>query len=340
MPRSARISCFILLGCVIICSLFFFNSREDTSRYQSTDDAYVRADATRVSPQIYGKIITVAVEENQPVKAGELLAVIDDREFVLQVATARAELESSIAAHKSLEEKLVQQESTIAQAKATVDADKATVELNRQEFARYRNLAADGSGSRQALQKATSAYKVSQANLARDNARYEAEKTQVGILQADLRAAAARIEQARAALELAELNVSYCRIYAPIDGVVSQKSVRLGAYVRTGESLLAVVPLHDIYVDAYFRETQLANIREGQPVSISVDAFPGRTFAGIVASLGPASNASFSPIAPHSTSSNFTKIVQRLPVRIAVTDAEKGMLKVGMSVIVNVDTDK
>jgi membrane fusion protein (multidrug efflux system) len=338
MPRSAKIASVILLGCVIVFSALFFNNRNDTSRFQSTDDAYVRVDSTMVAPRISGQIRDVMAEENQAVRAGQLLAAIDDREFVIQVANAEAALASVRATYESLSRQMEQQADVIAQARAVVEADKATLELGRQEYTRYRNLASDGSGSKQNLQQATAAYKIAQANLNRDTAKSESEVRKRDILQAELRKATALVEQATAALNLAKLNLSHCRIHSPIDGTVSQKRVRLGAYIRTGDTLLAIVPLQDIYIDAYFRETQLANIRPGQPVGIIADAFPGRTFAGTVASLGPASNASFSPIAPHSTSSNFTKIVQRLPVRIAITDEDKNILKVGMSVIPTVDT--
>ncbi|MDO5536884.1 MAG: HlyD family secretion protein, partial [Desulfovibrionaceae bacterium] len=314
-------------------------SRDQDNRYQVTDDAYTCADSTKVSPQISGRVTAVLVKENQPVRAGDLMLTIDDREYALQVANAEALLESAKAAHASLHEKTVQQQSLITQAEADVDADRASLELARQEYDRYRKMAADGSGSRQRYQQATSALKVAQANLERDTAKHQAELGQMTILKADLRQAAALIEQAEAALDLARLNLSYCRVAAPIDGVISQNSVRLGAYVRTGDALFAVVPLQDIYITAYYRETQLANIKAGQPVTFTVDAFPDKTFTGSVLSLGPASNASFSSVAPHSTSSNFTKIVQRLPVRIAVTDKDANLLKVGMSVIPSVDTE-
>jgi membrane fusion protein (multidrug efflux system) len=340
MPKSAKLTSIILSGCVLVFSIVFFNRRDDSSRLQSTDDAYVRVDFTRVSPLISGQISAVLVEENQPVKTGDLLATIDEREFGLQVANAEAVLASTRSTRESLVKQIEQQSDIIAQALAVVDADKATLELNRQEYTRYRNLASDGSGSKQALQQATAAYRIAQSNLDRDTAKHKSEMRRLEILQAELQKTAALTEQAAAALDRAKLDLVYCRIHSPIDGVISQKGVRLGAYVRTGEALLAVVPLQDIYIDAYFRETQLANIEPGQPVSIIVDAFPGKTFMGTVASLGFASNASFSPIAPHSTSNNFTKIVQRLPVRIAITDENKSMLKVGMSVTPTIDTGK
>ncbi|MDR1044961.1 MAG: HlyD family secretion protein [Candidatus Adiutrix sp.] len=340
MPKSAKIINAVLLICVLVFALIFLNRRNDASRLQSTDDAYVRADCPLVSPQISGRVSEVMVDENQAVLAGELLAAIDEREFALQAANAGAALAGARAARESLSVQMEQQSEIIAQARATVDADRATLELSANDYERYRNLASTGSSSEQARQQATAAYKVALANLDRDVAKHKSEVRQLEVLQAKLRQAAALSDQAAAALDLAELNLAHCRIRSPIDGVVSQKKVRLGAYVRAGEELLAVVPLRDIYIDAYFRETQLANIRPGQPVSIAVDAFPGRKFTGAVAGVGPASNASFSPLAPHSTSSNFTKIVQRLPVRITVTDADRELLKVGLSVVPTVDTGR
>ena len=338
MPKSAKITSAALLLLIIIASVFLFNGTESGSRYQSTEDAYVHADFTMVAPRINGQIDQVPVSENQAVQQGDLLFTIDDRDFVIQVENAAALRQSMQASHDSISRQLQQQESVIAQAKASVDADLASLELSKLEYERYRNLADDGSGSKQDDQKATANYKIAQATLARDRAQYQSETQRLPILQAELHKARAAIDQAQAALDSARLNLSYCRIIAPIDGVVSQQGARLGAYVTSGAPVLAIVPLQDVYIEAYYRETQLANIRVGQKVAITVDARPGLTWQGEVTSLGPASNASFSAIAPHSTSSNFTKIVQRLPLRISISDENKALLKVGMSVIPEIDT--
>lgn len=323
---------------VIACAIFALNRSDSGKRYQRTDDAYIRADFTMVAPQISGRIVEVAALENRPVERGDLLFAIDGRDYALQVENAQAQLGVAEAGLESIRQQIAQQDSVITQARAQVEADEASLALARLEYERYRGLASQGASSRQLFQQAEADYKVARATMAQHQAKYESEILQLQILQAEGQKSEATVNQARAGLELAELNLSYCRVAAPISGTVSQQSARIGAYAQAGQALLAVVPLRDIYIDAYFRETQLANIKVGQPVKIGVDAAPGRTFKGVVASLGPASNASFSSIAPHSTSSNFTKIVQRLPVRIAITDEDMGQLKVGMSVQPEIDT--
>jgi membrane fusion protein (multidrug efflux system) len=291
-----------------------------------------------VAARVSGQINSVLVAENQSVRQGETLFTIDEQSYAIAVKQAEAIFGSAQAAHDILEQQLIQQDSIIAQAKANVDAGQAAVELSRYEHNRYRNLAADGSGSKQAYQQASADYKIAQANLQHRKASYQSQVQQKSILQMELDKARANMLEAQAALDTARLNLSYCKVVAPINGVVSQQRARLGAYVQIGAAQLAIVPLADIYIDAYYRETQMANIRPGQSVTIKIDALPGRQFQGRVLSQGPASNASFSSVAPHSESSNFTKIVQRLPLRIAITDENRELLKVGMSVIPEIDT--
>jgi membrane fusion protein (multidrug efflux system) len=338
MPKSAKLSSAALLLVVVIVSLALFNRHDSGSRYQSTDDAYIRADSTIVGARVNGQIKRVLARENQKVKAGDLLFAIDEREFVLQVNNAEALLANAQASRAGIEEQIKQQHNIIAQARAALQANKAALELSRLEYHRYRDLVSDGSGSKQAYQQAAADYKIAQATLARSQAQYESEIQRTRILKTELDKAQALTGQAQAALETARLNLSYCQELAPIDGIISQQSARLGAYVSTGSPVLAIVPLQDSYIEAYFRETQLLKIRPEQPVVIKADALPGETLPGKVASLGPASNASFSPLAPHSTSSNFTKVVQRLPVRISFGPGNREALRAGMSVIVEVDT--
>lgn len=340
MPKQAKVTTLIALAAlaVLAFTLFMFNRDAADSRYQSTDDAYIRADFTLVSPQISGQISQVAVAENQTVKQGDLLFRIDSRDFDIQVENGQAGLALAEASRDSARAQALRQGSVIAQARAQLEADRATLALAELEHKRYRNLSSMGATSKQTSQQAETEYRVALASLATSQARFASETQQMDILQAEERKAEAAVEQARAGLDLARLNLSYCTVSAPIAGVISQQSARLGARVQTGTPLLAVVPVQDLYIEAYFRETQLANIKPGQPAAIRVDAFPGRVFKGRVAGLGPASNASFSSIAPHSTSSNFTKIAQRLPVRILIEDVGTEYLRVGMSVIPQVDT--
>ena len=340
LPKKAKITSAVLLLAVAIGCVLYLNRPESSASSQSTKDAYVQADFTFVAPQIVGKVDQVFVEENQQVKAGDLLATIDDRDFVVAVDAAKAQVSGANASVASLEARLAQQQNVIHQAQAAVAMDKAELVLARANHERYRNLAADGSGTVQAMQQAQSQLNIRLASQEKNQAGLKAAQQQVAILQAELEKAKAALAQAQAAQAAAELKLSYTRITAPIDGTVGQKSVRVGAFVNTGTPLLAIVPLDAVYIQANYRETQLAHIQIGQTVDIKVDALPGATLKGTVESLGPASGVSYSAIKPHNATGNFTKIVQRLPLRIRVDSGqpEANKLRVGMSVVPTIQT--
>lgn len=334
LPKKAKITTTALLLMLLAGGALWLNRPESRASTQSTDDAYVHADFTMVAPQVSGRIDQVLVEDNQSVQRGQLLATIDDRDFVAAVQAATAQAASARASVAGLQARLLQQDSTIRQAQAAVAVDEAALKLARANQARYRNLAADGSGTVQARQQAEMQASVQQASLEKAQASLLAARQQVDVLKADLERARAALAQAQAVLAAEELKLSYTRITAPMDGTVGQKSVRIGAFVNVGKPLLAIVPLDAVYVAANFRETQLARVRPGQSVDIEVDALAGETLTGKVESMGPASGVSYSAVAPHNATGNFTKIVQRLPVRIRI-DADQpaaARLKVGMSV--------
>jgi len=280
------------------------------------------------------------VVDHETVKAGQLLAVIDDRDEQVEVAAAQANVATAQAAIDSLHAQRDLQQSAIAQAEATLKADAASLQLAQQNLKRYQNMAHDGSGTVQDLQRAATELSTQQAAELRDRAAAQAAHQKLAVIDADQSRAGAALEAAKAALDAAQLKLSYTRINAPIAGVVGQRSLREGAYVQVGQPLLAIVPLDAVYVMANYRETQLANVAPGQSVTLSVDALPGLTFQGKVDSLGPASAVSFSPIAPHNATGNFTKIVQRLPVKIVLTPGQTGLdrLRVGMSVEPRIQT--
>lgn len=334
LPKTARIVSAVLLLAVAIGGVLYLNRPESGGSTQSTDDAYVQADFTTVAPQVSGTVDRVLIEDNQPVKEGDLLATIDDRDFVVAVTAAKAQVASAQASIASLEAHVVQQETAIRQARAAVAADEAALELARANHARYRNLANDGSGTVQALQQAEAQLSIQLASREKNLAGLQVARQQVDILRADLEKARAALVHAQAAQAAAELKLSYTRITAPIGGTIGQKSVRVGAFVNAGKPLLAIVPLDAVYITANFRETQLARVQAGQAVDIEVDALPGAALKGAVESLGPASGASYSAVAPHNATGNFTKIVQRLPVRIRIDPGQPAAakLRVGMSV--------
>lgn len=334
LPKTARIASAALLLAVAAGSAIYLNRPASSASTQSTDDAYVQADFTTVAPQVSGNVDKVLVEDNQRVKAGDLLATIDDRDFVVAVSAARAQVDSARANVAGLQARLVLQETAIRQAQSAVKADEASLALAHTNQVRYRNLAADGSGTVQALQQADAQLSIQQAARDKDIAGLQAARQQVDILKSDIEKAKAALAQAQAGQAAAELKLSYTRIAAPIDGTVGQKAVRVGAFVNAGKPLLAIVPLDAVYVAANFRETQLARVQAGHRVDIEVDALPGERLKGTVESLGPASGVSYSAVAPHNATGNFTKIVQRLPVRIRIEPGQPAAarLRVGMSV--------
>lgn len=334
LPKKAKITSAVLLLAAATGIALYLNSPESSASVQSTDHAYVQADFTAVAPQVSGTVNTVRILENQSVSEGELLATIDDRDFIVAVNAAKAQVASAHASIASLQAHLVQQDTAIRQAQAALAADDASLKLARVNLARYRNLASDGSGSVQALQQAQAQLSIQSAGREKSQAGLQGARQRVDILKADLEKGKAALAHAQAAQAAAELKLSYTRITAPIGGTIGQLSVRVGAYINAGKPLLAIVPLDAVYITANFRETQLARVQTGQAVDIEVDALRGEALKGTVDSLGPASGASYSAIAPHNATGNFTKIVQRLPVRIRIHpgQAAAAKLRVGMSV--------
>ncbi|PRB82858.1 HlyD family secretion protein [Pseudomonas sp. MYb185] len=332
-----------LLAVITLVGAFVvLNRHESSADSQTTDDAYVKADFTVIVPEVAGVITHVLVEDNQPVRAGEPLVRIDQRRLRIELDAANAGIARAQANMDSLNSQISRQQSVIAQAQAAVNASNATLKLAKADLQRFTNLARDGSGTVQAQQQAEAQTDVAQAALARDLAGLNSAKQQTAILKAALEEAQAALASAQAEKSAAELNLSHADLVAPVSGVVTQRRARVGGYVHVGDPLLTLVPLDAIYIEASFRETQLARIQVGQPVSIAVDALPGIALKGQVASLGPASGVSLSAIPSHNATGNFTKIVQRLPVRIQLQEGQQDAqrLRVGMSVrpSVNVST--
>jgi membrane fusion protein (multidrug efflux system) len=306
----------------------------------STDDAYVRADSTTIAPKVSGYLHEVLVGDNEPVRAGQLLARIDQRDFNVALGQARADVAAAHAAIASKQAQLGVQQAVIDAAKATVDVDKATVTFAAQENKRYTDLAATGFGSVQNAQQAQSRNAGAQAAIARDTANLASALKQVDLLKAEIVQANAALARAQALQSQAELNLEYTSIVAPIDGVVGNRSLRIGQFVQAGTQLMSVVPVAGAYVVANFKETQLTDVRAGQAVEIAVDTFPGQIVHGHVDSIAPASGQEFALLPPDNATGNFTKVVQRIPVKIALNLDEGSVveLRPGMSVIPTVET--
>jgi len=306
----------------------------------STDDAYVQADNTIVAPKVSGYLDNVLVNDNQTVKAGQVLAHIDDRDFRAALAQAQADVIAAQAAVAGKEASLATQQSVIDAARATLQVDNANLTFAQQDDQRYKDLAATGFGSTQNAQRAGSRNAEMRAVLARDTAALATAESQVEILKAQLAEAKGTLEHDQAAEHQAELNLSYTTITAAVDGVVGNRTLRIGQYVQAGTQLMAVVPTQAAYIVANFKETQLTDVQPGQPVEVEIDMFPGKKARGHVDSMAPASGQEFSLLPPDNATGNFTKIVQRIPVKI-VLDADSplaGDLRPGMSVNPTINT--
>ncbi|WAT02908.1 HlyD family secretion protein [Rouxiella chamberiensis] len=305
----------------------------------TTDDAVISADSTLVAPRISGTIQDVLVADNQQVKAGQLLAKIDDRDYVNAVHTAQAALETAQAQRQSLLAQIAKQQPTIDQAKAMVAADAAGLVYARQSAERYRQLAKNGSTSLDLRDDSDANYRQKLASQQSDMAAVRAAEKQLEVLNAQQAEAKAAIDSAQTALDQAQLNLSYTEIKAPVDGMVGVRSLRVGAYVSAGTRVLALVPIDKAYVLANYLETQLAHVQPNQTVSIKVDALPDVTLKGRVDSVAPATGVTFSPITPDNATGNYTKVTQRLAVKILLDDNQPDLarLRVGMSVVPTID---
>jgi len=326
---------------VIAGAAYYGHGYWTIGRFQvSTDDAYVKADSTTVAPKISGYLADVLVSDNETVKAGQPLARIDDRDFKTALDQAKADVAAAEATVNAKQASLDIQQSTIAAARATLDVDKANETFAEQNSKRYANLASSGYAPVQTAQQAASAIAAAQATIVRDTATLEAATKQVDLLKAELAQAKASLTRDQAIQRQAELNLSYTTISAPVSGTIGNRTLRVGQYVQAGTQLMAVVPTTDAYIVANYKETQLTDVHAGQPVDIEVDMFPGRTYHGHVDSLSPASGQEFALLPPDNATGNFTKVVQRIPVKIILDGnaSEKGDLRPGMSVQPSIDT--
>ncbi len=311
-----------------------------TGRYlETTDDAYVKADSTIIAPKVSGYISEVLVADNEPVKAGQLLARIDDRDFETALNQAKADVASFEAAIRNLDAQIELQEPLIQQQAAEVDATEANLKFAREERARYDELMKLGSGTVQRAQQTDAALRSQTAQLLQGKAGLAAANKKIEVLDTQRAQAVAQLDRARAVERQAALNQSYTQIKAPVEGTVGARSLRVGQYVQAGTQLMAVVPLDAVYVVANFKETQLTHVRNGQPVELRVDSFHATKLKGHVDSLSPASGLEFALLPPDNATGNFTKIVQRVPVKIVLDDQNlKGLLRPGMSAVPTVNT--
>jgi len=307
---------------------------------EDTDDAYVGGDITVIASKVAGYVDTVAVADNQAVRRGDLLVKIDDRDYRAAVARAEASVAAARAALVNLDATQQLQRSVIAQADAGVAAARAESIRAQADDVRYHELASRAAVSVESAQRAQAAAQTAQAGSDRAAAARQGAQRQMDVIATERGQAHAALAQAEAELQVARLNLSYTELRAPVDGVIGNRRARAGAYASAASQMLVVVPSHGLWIDANFKEDQLARLRVGQAVDVHADVEPGRTFKGHVASLAPATGAQFSVLPPENATGNFTKIVQRVPVRIELDgrDGELGLLRPGLSVKASIDT--
>jgi membrane fusion protein (multidrug efflux system) len=306
----------------------------------STDDAYVRAHNTTLASKISGYVASIPIEDNATIHAGDVIAIIDDGDYKLAADAAREKVLTQQATVDRIGRQVIAQNANVDQAKAQLVSVQAAAKRMHLEFDRQQTLAAQKFASQQALEQATANRDQAVASVDSAQAGIDAAAANLDVLKAQQQEAARTLDELKTALAKAERDLSFTVIRAPVDGVFGNRAVQTGDYVQTGQRIASLVPLDNVYIDANFKETQLARLQPGQPVSISVDALPDHAITGRVESLSPASGAVFSLLPPDNATGNFTKIVQRLPVRIEVPAdvAAKQALRPGMSVVVSVNT--
>jgi len=329
----------VLLMCVLAID---WNVWVGSAILQTTDDAYLQADVTPLAAKSPGYVRSVPVQDFQKVKADDLLVEIVDDDYRAQLDQAQANVDTAQAAIDNIEQQKVVQQALVQQAEATIEATQADLTRYHLETVRQQNLLVTKyAGTEQLVEQAVDNEKHTEATLALNQAELAQQQQQLKVLDTQEKQANAALKARHAARDLARIALGYTRITAPVDGMVSERQVRPGQYVSVGSQVISLVPLPNVWVVANYKETQMTRIRLGQPARVTVDAFPGVVLRGHVDSWSPASGAQFSLLPPDNATGNFTKVVQRIPVKI-VLDRDPSMddlLRPGMSVIATIDTN-
>ncbi|HLZ78883.1 MAG TPA: HlyD family secretion protein [Sphingomonas sp.] len=339
-PRARRILLVVAVVAATAFGLWLIHYETRGKYIESTDDAYIRADAVTVSPKISGYVEQVFVADNQDVKAGQPLVRIDPRDYKAQTSQYQAQIDVARANADNVRAMIREQDAAIAQARAQLAASEADARFSAGEVQRYTPLAESGAETREKLTTLRNQATQAANAAAAQRAALDSAERRIGALQAQIRQAEAQGETAQAQLSAANVNLGSTIVRASVDGRVGDKSVRVGQFVQSGTRMMSVVPLSKIYVSANFKETQIGLMRPGQPATIEVDSLPGVELKGHVDSVSPGTGAEFSLLPPQNATGNFTKIVQRVPIRVAIDagpDARK-VLVPGLSVTVKVDT--
>lgn len=340
-PRRRRVVMLVILAAIVAAGGWFGKEWWTVGRFAvTTDDAYVEADFAILSPKVAGYVAEVPVRETDRVAKGDPLVIVDDGDYRVRVRSADAAIAARKAALDRIDSQIVQAGAVIGGAEANVAAAEASLAQAEADRSRYEALAKSDFSSQQRLEAARAAAETARATLAARHAAVDEAKAALAVAKAGRAEATAALESAEADRAMAARDLDAATIRAPFDGVVGNLSVAAGDYVQPGARLLAVIPLAEVYIDANFKETDLAGLGAGAPVHVEVDAFPGRDFTGHVRGFAPATGAMFSLLPPENATGNFTKVVQRVPVRIDVPAevAAAGWLRPGLSVVVSADS--
>ena len=308
--------------------------------YVSTDDAYVRANNTMLGARVSGHLSAIFPRDNAVVHAGEVIFKIDDGDYRIAVDAARSKIETQQATIERIGRQVVAQESAVEQAKAQLASAEAGLKRADLDYDRQQSLSTKGFASRATFEVSEASRDQGMAGVKAARAALDAAQDNVEVTKAQQAEARATLMELQTSLAKAERDLDFTSVRTPVDGTFSNRLVNTGDFIAVGQRLGNVVPLDDVYIDANFKETQLRRIRPGQPVTISVDAYGHRKFAGVVDSISPAAGSVFTLLPPDNATGNFTKIVQRLPVRVRVPKdvARQNLLRAGMSVYATVDT--
>jgi len=335
-----RAAVFLIAIIILVVVVTRWNHWQGDAEWQTTDDAYLQSDVTPIATKVAGYIRELPMQDFEHVRAGQLLAQIVDDDYRALVAQAEANIAAAKAQSEALQAQRDLQAANVLAAKAVVSATSAALEQNSRDLARQQRLLETGSSSTEAAEKLETTHAQLTAQLAQNRAQSDAAMRQLGVLAAQQAQIEAAIGAQRANLQVASLNLTYTRIVAPQDGVIGQRQVKPGQYVGTGAQITTLTPLPHVWVIANYKETQLTHMAAGQKAEVAVDSFPGHTLRGHLLAFAPASGSQFALLPPDNATGNFTKVVQRVAVKIVIDDADgiADRLLPGMSVVTKIDT--
>jgi membrane fusion protein, multidrug efflux system len=331
---------FLVAVAVLVIIATRWNRWEGSADWQSTDDAFLQADLTPIASKVAGYVKNLPVQDFDRVHAGEVLAEIVDDDYRAVVAQINAAIVSAGAQVDALKAQRQLQDANVRAAKATAAVTTANIEQNARDLSRQERLLKSGSSSTEASEKLQTTRAQLAAQLEQNRAQISAASHQIDVLAAQTAQAEAAVNAQKANLQAAQLNLTYTRILAPQDGVIGQRQIKPGQYVGVGTQITTLTPLPNVWVIANYKETQLTRMRVGQPAEITVDTFPGRKLRGHVLAFSPGAGSQFALLPPDNATGNFTKVVQRIAVKIVIddTDGLTDVLRPGMSVVARVDT--